>query len=468
MSRKFKINIFIIIVVITVLGKISQLQVKAEIAAHKIDLTYVLQIQTNLTTVASSTVKANSNYSEVVLNILSPDQKPVEAFINLSQIVNNKAIEICSVQTSNLKTSLTKGDYRLIVDEAGYQKTFLFSVNNTNFTKDFIFETIMIPSLTFKTDLDSKTNEVNAFNLSFVIDNLINMKKDVKIELSVYDNETLVDSVDLAYFPSLPIGKIDSTYHYVPKTPLSSNIVFKVDATDLSGIVLGTMVSQSLGLEDTNWTNIIKILGLVTVIIGLFSSLIFGLKQIKKRQRVSGKYILLPKLNLVKSINPFVFILKSIQFFEKFSILFFEKFNVQKLKNVEKLENGGQPALVVPDFNTVIKSLSTISSVTSLEDNGIFANGLKLIGDVETKSNLIIKGTVIGNIYSSECVFIEFGAVIEGNVTAKDIEISGSVKGIITAQQLSILHSAKISGFIQSTFLSVEKGASLDCIVTVD
>ncbi len=397
-----------------------------------LELTYTASSQAKTVIVLASSLKVDAITSDVTIHVVSNDQKPVEAILHLSQMVNGDAMGLRSVQATSLNERLPYGDYRLLVDGSGYQKMFFFTVDSPAQTKDYIFETIMIPSVSVTSQLDPKTKKATAFDVVYVIDNLISEKNNIKIDLSVYDQSTLIDLMDIAYLPTLSISKLQSTYRYIPKSPLNGNLTFKVTVSDLAGTVLGNQVSQNLDLRDKTWMNLINWLGFAVVFTGLGTGLFYGLKKLKSRQTHLGKPILSPLLSSVSSVDP---------------SLILEKTSTPR--------NQIQPVL-----KPVILPVSS-------EEFSVFGIGFTLTGDVSSESSLIIKGKVIGNLVSTQRIIIESGAEVTGNVTAQDIRICGSVNGIITVhQELSIEHSAKVVGSIHTTTLSVEKGAVLDCQIS--
>ena len=93
----------------------------------------------------------------------------------------------------------------------------------------------------------------------------------------------------------------------------------------------------------------------------------------------------------------------------------------------------------------------------------IIGQSVKVKGNFQGQGNIIIEGSVEGNVITSNFLFIGSKAKINANVEAKDANIGGEVNGNIKTQgYLEIKSSAKISGDIEATEISIEKGAVLN------
>lgn len=91
----------------------------------------------------------------------------------------------------------------------------------------------------------------------------------------------------------------------------------------------------------------------------------------------------------------------------------------------------------------------------------IIGNGTLIQGDVSSKGDFRVDGSVKGNFFSELKLVIGPNGYIEGNITCKDCEILGKVKGNIQVHENLVLReSAQITGDIQVNRLSIEAGAS--------
>ena len=87
--------------------------------------------------------------------------------------------------------------------------------------------------------------------------------------------------------------------------------------------------------------------------------------------------------------------------------------------------------------------------------------GTAVEGDIKSNGDIRIDGTVIGNIISKSKVVVGATGSIDGNVTSQNADVSGSIKGKVTVNELLFLKSsANIQGDIITGKLVVEVGAS--------
>ena len=87
--------------------------------------------------------------------------------------------------------------------------------------------------------------------------------------------------------------------------------------------------------------------------------------------------------------------------------------------------------------------------------------GTTITGDVQSKGDIRVDGTLKGSVNTSGKVVLGKDGVIEGDVTCNSADISGVLKAKITASQLlSLKATAKLNGDIVTNKLSIEPGAT--------
>lgn len=91
----------------------------------------------------------------------------------------------------------------------------------------------------------------------------------------------------------------------------------------------------------------------------------------------------------------------------------------------------------------------------------IIMHDVAIAGDLDSAGDLLIHGTVTGDI-RSRSVTIGEAARIEGSLTAETVDIRGSVYGPVTAVKVTIAATAKVIGSITHNTISIEPGAQLD------
>lgn len=96
----------------------------------------------------------------------------------------------------------------------------------------------------------------------------------------------------------------------------------------------------------------------------------------------------------------------------------------------------------------------SISSFNSI------VNGTTIKGDVEAISDIRIDGKIVGNLYCKAKLVLGESALIEGDIHCQNADISGTVKGNIKIDELTVLKStAKVNGDIVTLKLIVDSGA---------
>ena len=81
-------------------------------------------------------------------------------------------------------------------------------------------------------------------------------------------------------------------------------------------------------------------------------------------------------------------------------------------------------------------------------------------GDFSSEGNILVKGSVAGNVKTSRVLTVEEGARISANVKAGDANISGEINGNVTAQnKVELSATARVLGDIVCKVLAVQAGA---------
>ncbi|MDA7578451.1 polymer-forming cytoskeletal protein [Flavobacteriales bacterium] len=87
--------------------------------------------------------------------------------------------------------------------------------------------------------------------------------------------------------------------------------------------------------------------------------------------------------------------------------------------------------------------------------------GTIVTGDVQSKGDIRVDGSLKGSLNTSGKVVLGKEGVIEGDVLCNSADISGTIKAkIAVSQLLSLKATAKLNGDIITNKLSIEPGAS--------
>jgi cytoskeletal protein CcmA (bactofilin family) len=84
-----------------------------------------------------------------------------------------------------------------------------------------------------------------------------------------------------------------------------------------------------------------------------------------------------------------------------------------------------------------------------------------ITGNIGGQGNLHIDGRVDGDVNCASLIVGHSGQV-NGNITADDAKIAGTVTGTVAAKVLTIEASARITGDLSYDSVSVETGAQVD------
>ena len=84
-------------------------------------------------------------------------------------------------------------------------------------------------------------------------------------------------------------------------------------------------------------------------------------------------------------------------------------------------------------------------------------------GNFQCKEDFLVEGAVEGNLSSEGLIVLGKEAVVKGEVSAKEIAVSGIVTGTVRcSDMLEIFESAKITGTIQTPVLKMAPGAQIN------
>ena len=96
----------------------------------------------------------------------------------------------------------------------------------------------------------------------------------------------------------------------------------------------------------------------------------------------------------------------------------------------------------------------------------IVDSDLKVEGELHSKGQLVIRGTVQGTIHGASVVIAQEGKVF-CDMRVKDLTIGGVFEGTVTAtEKVVILSTGRCSGVVESGDLVVESGGILNAQVT--
>jgi len=102
------------------------------------------------------------------------------------------------------------------------------------------------------------------------------------------------------------------------------------------------------------------------------------------------------------------------------------------------------------------------------EFNRIVA-GTSIHGEIETKGDIRIDGTVVGTLIINGKLVLGNSGKIEGEIKCKNAEVMGSIDGEITVSELlSLKETSSMKGDIITNKISIEPGAKISGTINMD
>ena len=98
----------------------------------------------------------------------------------------------------------------------------------------------------------------------------------------------------------------------------------------------------------------------------------------------------------------------------------------------------------------------------------VIESSTKIVGEIISKADFRIDGSVEGNITTTGKVVVGESGKITGKLSCSNADISGSISGqILISETLSLMSESYIQGDITTAKLSVEEGAQVDATIVM-
>lgn len=120
-------------------------------------------------------------------------------------------------------------------------------------------------------------------------------------------------------------------------------------------------------------------------------------------------------------------------------------------------KKSGEPLGSLPTANSGRERMASKSGSTF----SVLGADLTITGDIAASADLHIDGSVTGDIACASLVQGETSSVT-GAITAETARLAGTVDGSITARELVILKTARITGDVFYDALTIEQGAQVE------
>ena len=94
------------------------------------------------------------------------------------------------------------------------------------------------------------------------------------------------------------------------------------------------------------------------------------------------------------------------------------------------------------------------------DKTSILLSDVTIDGDLVEKDKIIVDARISGDIKADD-IEAHSNSSITGNITSKNAELGGKLKGNVNSDKINIKKTAEIEGVLNQKILSIEEGASL-------
>ena len=94
------------------------------------------------------------------------------------------------------------------------------------------------------------------------------------------------------------------------------------------------------------------------------------------------------------------------------------------------------------------------------DKTSILLSDVTIDGDLVEKDKIIVDARISGDIKADD-IEAHSNSSITGNITSKNAELGGKLKGNVDSDRITIKKTAEIEGVLNQKILSIEEGASL-------
>jgi cytoskeletal protein CcmA (bactofilin family) len=137
---------------------------------------------------------------------------------------------------------------------------------------------------------------------------------------------------------------------------------------------------------------------------------------------------------------------------------------VAKSKKPETTQLAPMPVAVKTERTADVEPITSLRT----ESPNVIGKGTIIQGNIVAEGDLIIEGTVRGDVTTKTTLVVGPNCVIEGNIVAEHAEVAGQVKGTVQALGLLVIKSSSmIDGDVLTKNLNVESGSTFNGRFTV-
>ena len=112
--------------------------------------------------------------------------------------------------------------------------------------------------------------------------------------------------------------------------------------------------------------------------------------------------------------------------------------------------------------NTPSSKASRVNSPSGGQSEpSVISAGLKIVGNLQSEADVVISGTVEGDI-NSRGLTVSEGAHVTGTIESTSVEVRGKVDGQIHASSVKIARSGYVNGDVIYETLGIDEGAVVE------
>jgi cytoskeletal protein CcmA (bactofilin family) len=100
-----------------------------------------------------------------------------------------------------------------------------------------------------------------------------------------------------------------------------------------------------------------------------------------------------------------------------------------------------------------------IDKPVNKEIKTIIGEGCRVEGNFFVPSTTRVDGTVKGDIKSENLVIVGSGGMVEGNITAVEVIVNGTIKGNVNSETIELKNGSAVSGNLRTNSIVTEFGS---------
>ena len=112
----------------------------------------------------------------------------------------------------------------------------------------------------------------------------------------------------------------------------------------------------------------------------------------------------------------------------------------------------------VDPTTTSNKVVGSQPAITESGEPSVINAGLTIVGNLQSNNDVVISGTIEGDI-TSRGLTVSEGASVTGTIECANVQVQGNVNGQVNASSVKIARTGNVSGDIVYDTLSIDEGA---------